>query len=76
MKNIPKKYTIKIPNDIIVLYCNKKKIMSIIGPLARKSLKLKVKILFESETNTLKVSSMPFTIISNKFFLIFETFTF
>ena len=65
MKNIPKKYIIKIPNDTIILYCNQKKIISIIGPLARKSLKLKVKILFEKEANTLKVSSIPFSTISN-----------
>lgn len=66
MKNIPKKYTIKIPNDVIILCCNKKKIMTIIGPLVRKSLKLKVKVFFESETNSLKISSLPFTTISNK----------
>lgn len=65
MTKIPKKYIIKIPNDIIILCCNKKKIMTIIGPLARRSLKLKVKILFESEINTLKISSIPFSTLSN-----------
>lgn len=62
---MPKKYVIKIPNDITVLYCNKKKIVTVIGPLTKKSLKLKVKIMIEEEKKIIKVSSIPFLTISN-----------
>nr|YP_009115285.1 ribosomal protein L6 [Berkeleya fennica]AJA05806.1 ribosomal protein L6 [Berkeleya fennica] len=65
MKNIPKKYTIKIPNDTIILCCNKKKIITVVGSLTKKSLKLKVKVFFENETNTIKVSSIPFSTLSS-----------
>lgn len=65
-KNIHEKFIIKIPNNISVLYCNKKKIISIIGPLKKKSLKLKVKILISNKKKIIKVSSLTFSEISNK----------
>lgn len=64
-KNIQEKFIIKIPNNISVLYCNKKKIISIIGPLKKKSLKLKVKILISNKKRIIKVSSLTLSEISN-----------
>ena len=55
---------IKIPNNTRILCCNQKKIITIVGPYTKKSLKLKVKVLFENETNTIKVSSIPFLTLS------------
>ena len=58
------KYSIKIPNDNIILYCEQKKIITVIGPLARKTLKLKLKI--KIIKNTIIVTSNPFLQLPNK----------
>jgi large subunit ribosomal protein L6 len=63
MENIAKKYSIKIPNNTTVIYCEEKKIITLIGPLKQKSLKLKVKIVIMERI--LKVSDVPFSEISN-----------
>jgi large subunit ribosomal protein L6 len=63
MENIAKKYSIKIPSNTTVIYCEKKKIITVIGPLKQKSLKLKVKIVIMERI--LKVSNVPFSEISN-----------
>jgi large subunit ribosomal protein L6 len=65
MENIKKNYTIKIPNSVTILYCNKKNIITIIGTLTKKSLKLKVKIEVLNIKKLIKVSSIPLTKISN-----------
>lgn len=65
MTNIKKKYTIKIPNNVTVLYCNTKQILTIIGPLTKKSLKLKVKISILKNKNLIIISSEPFSPTSN-----------
>jgi large subunit ribosomal protein L6 len=65
MKKIAKKYCIKIPNSTTVIYCEKKKVITLIGPLRRKSLKLEVKIIIMKTERTLKVSDVPFSQISN-----------
>ena len=67
MKNIqvPKKYKIKIPKDISLIYCNKKKIITCFGPKKYKSFKLKVKIFINNIKKTISVSSIPFHKISN-----------
>jgi hypothetical protein len=44
MKNLKKKYSIKIPKNIQIFYCDKKNIITFSGPLLTKSLKLKIKI--------------------------------
>lgn len=59
------KYLIKIPNDTSVLYCEKTRILTFLGPLNCKSIKLKLKILINKEKNFLKVSSSTFSSISN-----------
>ena len=60
-----KKYSIKIPNNNIVLYNNKKNILTIIGPLNKKSLKLKLKIKIFENKKTILVLSTPLTSLSN-----------
>jgi large subunit ribosomal protein L6 len=65
MENIAKKYCIKIPSSTTVIYCEEKKIITLIGPLKQKSMKLKVKILVMKTERILKVSSVPFSEISN-----------
>ena len=67
MKNIQisKKYTIKIPKDISLIYCTKKKIITFFGPKSSQSLKLKVNIFIDNIEKTIKVSSLPFSDISN-----------
>lgn len=56
---------IKIPNDISLIYCNKKKIIIFSGPINRKSLKLKLKLIIINSKNLIKVSFLPFSHISN-----------
>lgn len=65
MQDIPVKFTIKIPHNITVIYCSKKKIITLRGPLEQKSLKLKVKVFVIKEEKLIKVSSIPFTKVSN-----------
>lgn len=54
-----KKYTIKIPQNIKVLYCDKKNIMTFIGPFQKKSLKLDVKVFLTFTSNTIMVTNIP-----------------
>jgi large subunit ribosomal protein L6 len=60
-----KKYNIKISNNNTVLYCNKKNILTIIGPLTKKSLRLKLKIRILESKKTILVLSTPLTKLSN-----------
>jgi large subunit ribosomal protein L6 len=60
-----KKNKIKIPNNISILFCNKKKIITIIGPLKKKSFKLTFDILLSKTSSTLQVSFLPFSKMSN-----------
>lgn len=62
---MPKKYEIKIPNDNIVLYCEKKRIITVLGPLTKKTLKLKLKIKITPEKKTILITSKPFSKLSN-----------
>jgi large subunit ribosomal protein L6 len=59
MKNSKKKYSIKVPQDIRILYCDKKNLITFIGPLATKSLKLKIKLLLIPSTNLIVATSLP-----------------
>lgn len=67
MKNIKisKKNTIKIPKDISLIFCNKKKILTLFGPKNCKSMKLKVNIFINDIKKIIQVSSIPFSDISN-----------
>lgn len=56
MNKIQKKYLIKIPSNISVFYCNKKKIITFSSSSIQKSLKLKVKLFFSLKPNIIWVS--------------------
>lgn len=62
---IQKNTTIKIPNDISLIYCNKKKIIIFLGPNQKKSLKLKLKLFISKCKKLIKVTLIPFAKISN-----------
>lgn len=62
---ISQKYIIKIPKDISLIYCNRKKIILFFGPKSYKSIKLKVNIFINDIEKIIKVSSIPFSNISN-----------
>lgn len=58
-------YKIKIPKNIVVLYCNKKKIITICGPIRRKTAKLKLEIKLIESKKVILVSSNPTFKLSN-----------
>jgi len=55
-----KKNLIKIPKNILVIYNNKKKIITLIGPLQVKSLKLSLNLLIKTGLNSIEVTDQPF----------------
>lgn len=59
MENLKKKYSIKIPENIQVIYCTKKDIITFVGPLSTKSLKLKIKLFLIPSANLIVVSQIP-----------------
>jgi len=65
MEKLPKKYIIKIPNNVTVVYCRKKKIITLVGPLAKKSLELKVKIALIGAKKIIVVTSIMISETSN-----------
>lgn len=65
MNKEQKKFSVKIPQDIAVIFNKKKKTLSIIGPKTTKSIKLKLKIAIDRTKNILSVSPLPFFDISN-----------
>jgi large subunit ribosomal protein L6 len=60
MTTFSKRHVIKIPKDISVLYSEKKKLLTFIGPLSRKSLQLKLKILLLKPKNHIIITRLPF----------------
>ena len=62
---ILKRYTVQIPKYVSVLYCEKKRLVTFTGPLRRSSFKLKVKLFINSNSDRIKVSTLPFSGISN-----------
>jgi hypothetical protein len=58
MENIAKKYSIKIPNNTTVIYCEEKKNYNSNRTFKTKKLKLKVKVVIMERI--LKVSDVPF----------------
>lgn len=60
------KYIIKIPNNTSVVYCEKKNILTIKGPLLQKSINLKLKIFINKPKKFIKISQIHITKISNK----------
>ena len=64
LKKLKKRYTVKIPKNINVVYCNKKNILIFIGPLQTKSIKLNVKIFLIPESQLIVVTQIPLSNIS------------
>lgn len=64
-KNITEKYTIKVPNDINVIYSSKKKIIVLQGILTKKTLKLNIQLIVIKSKNIIKVIPLPIFKISN-----------
>lgn len=62
---IKKKYNIKIPNNNTAIYCIQKNIITIIGPLNKKSLKLKLRIKILNDKKIIQVLSTPLIKLSN-----------
>ena len=58
-KKFKKKYTVKVPQNIQVVYCEKKNLITFVGPFQTKSLKLTVKIFLISSLNLIVVSDIP-----------------
>lgn len=66
MNNKAKKFNIKIPTDITVIYNEKKETITLIGPLKQKSIKLKLKVFVDEQKKIISVSPLTFLPISNK----------
>lgn len=60
-----KKFNIKIPQNISVIFSEKKRTLTIVGPLTTKSMKLKLKIIIDKSKKILSVSPLPFFHMSN-----------
>lgn len=58
MKYFTKKYLIKIPKNIQVIYCDQKNIIIFVGPLCFKSLKLNVKLFLLPYSSVIIVSRL------------------
>jgi ribosomal protein L6P/L9E len=56
---LKKKHTVKIPKSVSALYCDKKKILTLVGPLQTKSLEIKVKIILIPLKNLVVVTNLP-----------------
>ena len=54
-----KKHIVKVPQNINVVYCDKKNIITFIGPSQTKSLKLEIKIFLIPSLNSIVVSQVP-----------------
>jgi len=48
-----------VPQNIRIVYCDKKNLITFIGPLATKSLKLKIKLLLISSPNLIVATPLP-----------------
>jgi len=59
MKNSKKKYSVKVPKNIKILYCDKKNLITFIGPLSTKSLNLKIKLLLIPSSSLIVATSIP-----------------
>jgi large subunit ribosomal protein L6 len=64
IKNL-KSYKIKIPKNVVILYCNEKKIITICGPIRKKTAKLKLEIKLIESKKILLVSNNPTFKLSN-----------
>ena len=54
-----KKFSVKIPKDIKIIYYTKQNVVMLIGPLGRKTLKLKLKLFLTDKNNYVYVTKVP-----------------
>ena len=73
MNFVSKRYVIKIPSEISVLYCEEKKILLIKSKDRQKLLNLQVKVLILKEKNLLIVTNKPYSKLSNKWKNLFKS---
>lgn len=67
MINQTEKFNIRIPDDTLVIYHEKKKTLTCIGPLTRKTFKLKLKLFIDKSKRILTVRPATFSQIPNNF---------
>ena len=65
MNQQQQKFNIKIPQNISVIFSEKKKTLTVIGPVTTKSIKLKLKISINQNKKILTVSPLTFSKLSN-----------
>lgn len=65
MTTFSKRYIIKIPKNICAIYSDRKKLLTLIGPLGKKSLQVKLKVLLLKPENFLIITQIPFNQISS-----------
>ena len=65
MATFSKRYIIKVPKNICILYCDKKKLLTLIGLLGKKSLSVKLKVLILKPENFLVITQIPFNQMSS-----------
>lgn len=58
LSKLKKKHTIKVPQNIQIIYCKDKNIITFIGPLQKKSLRLKVKVFLVQSSNLIVVTRL------------------
>lgn len=61
-----KRYSVKIPIFISIMYCDKSRVILIKGPLNQKLLKLKVKLNIDKKQNLINVTKISFDNASNR----------
>lgn len=59
------KFSLRIPQNILALYCEKKNVLIVEGPLKRASMELKLKINLDKARKTLSVSPLHVFRVSN-----------
>lgn len=66
MKFISKRYVVKIPSEIFILYCRKKSQLLILNKTKKIIIDLKVKLKILKKKNCIIVTDFPATYVSNK----------
>ena len=64
LKKLKKRYTVKLPKNISIIHCDKKNIITFLGPHQTKSIKLNVKIFLIPESYLIVVTQIPLSNIS------------
>ena len=65
MNQQKKKFNLKIPQDLLVIFSHGKRTLTVVGPVTTKSIKLKLKIIINKTNQTLSVSPVQLCHMSN-----------